>query len=328
MDILERLKSSAKWFVQCFSGKVPFVLILHGEIAGITDRMSINSVKSKVDTSKFENSVLVISEDLCAVYEIDTPLKLKPEDAAGVIRYENLTRSPFKETDTVFGWEMIQRGANKFIRVYLTSRQICGREIKACGLALDGNLVDIGFVGANDVLIISNWTANSNRVRVAKRISIINWIFLLLIVVGALSIAASPMVRKWLVLQDANLRYGELTKSLAPTLKIRERLLVQQDLLEIFRQKENSYQPPHAVLATLTSVLPDNTFLFSAEVGADSVRIHGQTPNAAGLMARLSAQVEFADVKAIAPSTKAPGASGETFQLVISLASKSKEASR
>ena len=328
MGILERLKSSANWFVQSFSGKVPFVLILHGEIAGIADRMSINAVKSKVDTSKFENSVLVISEDLCVVYEIDKPLKLKPEDAAGFIRYENLTRSPFEESDTVFGWEAIQTGAKDILRVYLTSRQICEREIKACGLNFGVNLVDIGFVGANGVLIISNWAANSKRVRVAKRITIINWTFLLLIVVGAISIAASPMVRKWLVLQDANLRYGQLTKSLAPTLKIREKLLVQQDLLEIFRQKENSYQPPHAVLATLTSVLPDNTFLFSAEIGADSVRVHGQTPNAAGLMARLSAQTDFADVKAIAPSTKAPGASGETFQLVISLASKSKEASR
>ena len=79
------------------------------------------------------------------------------------------------------------------------------------------------------------------------------------------------------------------------------------------RQGIDANWPLASVLDRLAVALPDDTWLDRFEVNGDQIRVTGLTSNAADLMARVSKQPDFADVRATAATVRDETQNKERF---------------
>ena len=70
----------------------------------------------------------------------------------------------------------------------------------------------------------------------------------------------------------------------------------------------------------LTSVLPDDTYLYSLDIRKSKITAAGHTVDAAALLQKLSSDPRLKDVRAPTAVTRAPGATKEAFTVEFTLA--------
>ena len=75
-----------------------------------------------------------------------------------------------------------------------------------------------------------------------------------------------------------------------------------------------------AVLADLTTLLPDDTWLFELHVRGDSVRARGYTPAASTVLELVERGPAFHNASFSSPVTRVPGIEAERFDLSFELA--------
>jgi general secretion pathway protein L len=72
---------------------------------------------------------------------------------------------------------------------------------------------------------------------------------------------------------------------------------------------------PMSVLATLTSLLPDDTYLFEFAMTGRQVTLRGQSAGSARLIETLAKQPEITDPAFAAPVTRAENGKAELFSI-------------
>jgi len=307
-------------------GRIPFALFRDGEFVGRYDSFNLKGKLTSDSTRSDAHSAVVLPDHVVLCYELEINQHLTDDEIVRMVQTQNIIKSPFDADETVYGidWVAYYRSGSRCLKIFLSSRSISKTEIEKIGSSISLHDVAVVFESAEGMLVESSWEGGAGWRAATKRQTIVNWFLILVIVMISYGLAATPVLKNWLRLQDAKNQYSHLSKENLPTDKLREQLLSRQEFLAAFDQREKVYVSPVEVLSIVTQLLPDNSFLYSIDITSEGVRIHGQAPNSAGLMARLSGAPEIAEVKAVAAATKAPGASGETFQLILILSNRAK----
>lgn len=304
-------------------GRVPFALFKDGQLVGRYDRLHSNGRLAGDSKQKASYSAVVLPDSVVLCYQLEIKHRLTDDQVDRMVQLENMTKSPFEVQETVYGidWISYYRSNCQRVNIYLSSKSFVRAELEKFASTYFRNEPAVMFESPEGMLIESDWEGGGELRMAIRRRTIFNFMLLLAILVLNYGLAVTPVLKNWYRLEDAKVQYSKLTKDNLPIEKLREQLLSRQDFISVFDQRSKMYYPPIEVLSTVTRLLPDNSFLYSIETSSEGIRIHGQAPNSAGLMAKLSSEPEIAEVKAIAPATKAPGASGETFQLILGLSS-------
>ena len=136
----------------------------------------------------------------------------------------------------------------------------------------------------------------------------------LLVLVAALAVPAlMPLVLKRQAVVRAVQHVSTVEPMAAPLRAQLDELRQQSQVAQNLRQGIDANWPLASVLDRLAVALPDDTWLDRFEVNGDQIRVTGLTSNAADLMARVSKQPDFADVRATAATVRDETQNKERF---------------
>ena len=136
----------------------------------------------------------------------------------------------------------------------------------------------------------------------------------LLVLVAALAVPAlMPLVLKRQAVVRAVQHVSTVEPMAAPLRAQLDELRQQSQVAQNLRQGIDANWPLASVLDRLAVALPDDTWLDRFEINGDQIRVTGLTSNAADLMARVSKQPDFADVRATAATVRDETQNKERF---------------
>lgn len=139
---------------------------------------------------------------------------------------------------------------------------------------------------------------------------------LMLVLVALLVLAAlTPTLKLRARAIEAVQSYESLSRQVAPLVREREELVKSSEQTTELKTLLAQRVDPLRVMNLLTKTLADDTVLDRFQVEGRTVRISGQTTNAAAIMQQLGALPEIAAVKAPVAATKPLGAAKESFQI-------------
>lgn len=113
-------------------------------------------------------------------------------------------------------------------------------------------------------------------------------------------------------------RLSALSGDVKQTRQLRDRItFLAQDL---DRTTALMAQPERRrILDELAMLLPDGSWIDDLSIRPDGIRLHGQSADATALLDRFRGDPLFADVHFTTPIVRAPGGTGETFALAMSI---------
>ena len=261
---------------------------------------------------------LELPEDLVLVRELTIPVQNADEKATAISLAVEMS-SPFALDDCVWGGSS-PRGSTKCV-VAMASRkhiQAYARQYsQAHGLAAihDAERFEMWFLPSARGAIVLSGFAEGNRSKQIRRNKLLAHVFLGLSLLTTVAILVTPLAQLALKAESA---YTQLQASQAqtrPAQALREAMLsTQTRLAALSKISRESPQPPE-ILARVTAVVPDDTWVQRLQWQAGKVTLQGQTPNVAVLMAALSQQPDIKEVKAPSAATKAVGSGKENFTI-------------
>jgi len=125
---------------------------------------------------------------------------------------------------------------------------------------------------------------------------------------------AIPVIRQQIALDDAAQRIAALAPAQQEAMRLRQSLAVAASGQAAIAAAEQTGDTLDS-LAALTTALPDGTWLSDLTLKSGDLTIDGESNNAAGLIAVLTAAPGFQDPKFIAPVTRAIDGSADLFSI-------------
>ncbi|WP_158801559.1 PilN domain-containing protein [Acidisoma sp. L85] len=230
-----------------------------------------------------------------------------------VLAYEIDRVTPFSESEVFWDWVIEHRDRNRsrlLVRLFLIPRAaliVLRTELEKARLhlaAVEGH----GFYGDLRRLPLSVRTPARQRLERPVLRCTVGACAALVIVALVL-----PFVRQQLRLDRLDQRVAELQPKVSEVRLLRKRIAGQAAGSEVFEAEEAEVGRPLDAIATITKVLPDNTFLTALNLSQRSLGLTGQSGDAAALIAALSRDTEIHTPSFAAPVMTAPSGSGSLF---------------
>lgn len=295
---------------------------------------------SAADQKSGASLALEVPADLCLMRELHLPMVGEAE-MHDALALEASTSSPFPAADLVFGYRVRgESGGQRHVILALSSRRQITRylESQAGSAPLanlpEGQLPEIWVsveapseagVGQPDFVLLNGFGEAARQRRRLRgrwmRVALLGLALFLLI-----PLAVTPTIQLRSRALAALDKYQQLGKRAAPYVAERESLVKYTDVLRDLSGILQDRVEPLRVIALLTEVLPDDTWLQSLQVQGTKVTILGLTPNAATLMQKLSNEALFKDVKAPSAAVRQPGSTKEAFTIEFTLDTKAMRA--
>jgi general secretion pathway protein L len=241
-------------------------------------------------------------------------------DAAQVLRYEIDRVTPFTAEEVVWTWAAERRDRERgrlLVRLSLAPRwplETLVRRLSAAGLspvcvetaAADGSLRHLPLEPRDG----TGNTLQRSFVRLAA----------IACVILAIAAAALPFAFQEERMLRVDSDIAALQPRVAEATALRRRILGEAAGTDIMRATEARVGDALAALATVTNVLPDNTFLTAFTLAQRNIALTGQSPDPAGLIAAMSADPSIGNPSFSAPVTAAPNGHGSLFSISANLA--------
>lgn len=240
-------------------------------------------------------------------------------DASQVLRYEIDRVTPFTAEEVAWTWAAERRDRERgrlLVRLSLTSRRpletLIGR-LSASGLspvcvevaAADGSLRH---------LPLEPRGGTGNRLqRPFARLAATACMLL------ATAAAALPFVFQQESLLRVDREIAALQPRVAEAMALRRRNAGEAAGADVMGATELRVGDALAALATVTNVLPDNTFLTAFSLAQRNMTLTGQSPDPAGLIAAMSTDPLIGNPSFSAPVTAAPNGHGSLFSIIANL---------
>ncbi|QXL83553.1 PilN domain-containing protein [Comamonas sp. NLF-1-9] len=251
---------------------------------------------------------------------------MPPDTIAQALQVEAASASPFPPDDLVWGHAVTgrARGRSQNIELALASRKQLERHLQQ-RLGSQPQPVQAveaveawTFADNGQPIVLPGW-GEGLRQRKAGRY--LRWAGALAI--GALILASAIAITPTLQLRaraiDALASFQALQRETAPIVAQREALTHAAERLQALHGILAAHADVLPLLATLSKVLPDSTYLQSVQIRGMKLSLHGLTADSAALMQTLGAVPGFADVRAPMAATRAPGANAENFRIELQL---------
>ena len=281
-----------------------------------------------------------IPADLCLTRELHLPL-VGESEMHDALALEASTSSPFPAADLVFGYRLRgESGGLRQVALALSSRRQINRYLasqasrESLAALPEGGVPEIwvalepASAGATEApeFVLLNGFGEAARQRQRLRGRWVRVALLGLALFWLIPMAVTPTVQLRSRALAALDQYQQLSKRVAPYVAQRENLVRYTDTLRDLSGILQDRVEPLRIIALLTEVLPDDTWLQSLQVQGTKVTILGLTPNAASLMQKLSSEALFKDVKAPSAAVRQPGSTKEAFTIEFTLDTKAMRA--
>lgn len=285
--------------------------------------------RDRIATSKQANvlaefEAVELPEDLLLRKRLQMP-ELPPSDIAQAVELEVQAISPFASGDAVWGYQTDSKDVSNGsieVEIVVTSRKHASHYVGSQQHRLSKNANGEPEVWALSrqgyPIILRGWGERRRQARAQKnRRAAYVLIASALLLVGIISISPSLQLRSRSL--EAIAAYEELQRETAKAASRREDFTRSVERLGALRDVLAEHVDLLRLLATLTKVLPDDTYLQSVQLQGLKLTLHGLTADSAALMQMLSSVPGFKEVRAPQAATRMAGASAENFRVEIQL---------
>ncbi len=234
-------------------------------------------------------------------------LSLAEQEAAASL--EVVASSPFGSAGTV--WAIEPQGQC----LLMASREHALTALRRLGL--DPEHTEVWARSSAGGMGVLQGFGERQRERRGQRRAGLRLLLLLAALLLLAGMALTPTAQLRLTAIEAVHSLDGLAAQAAPALAAREALVQADALAQRIQAQQQQAVPVLSVLQALTQAIPDDSVLQSVQMQGTTVRLAGQSPNAADLMQRLSEVPGFANVRAPSPATRPPGATRESFVIEL-----------
>lgn len=212
------------------------------------------------------------------------------------LTYEMDRQTPFRAEDVFFDYRIVQRDRESGqlrVELVLTQKQPLLRDIQQLqplGMAPSGVDVetDDGVLGVNLLPLdlrqrIVNSKSRANRILAGALVAL-----LLLVMVQSVWLRQHQI-------SEVQQAIDEVREEALEVQELRERIADAAAAASFLQDRRASAPPTVAVLAEVTRILPDDTYLDRLLIGADSVQMQGKSDNAQQLIELVNGSSMFTD---------------------------------
>jgi general secretion pathway protein L len=239
------------------------------------------------------------------------------QDADAALRHDLDRLTPFRAADLIWSAEAIGRDHRRgllHLRLLLVPRAAVEAVLEmaaAAGLAVSA-LQGRGADGAVRRIALESRACPPWH-RVLLRGAVVTCMGL------AVASAAAPFLRQAALLAALDARIATSQPLAREASDIRRQLLEETASSDIITSTQLEFGNALSVLAAVTDALPDDTFLFGLTLKQRQLMLRGQSGNAAGLIARLTASEAIHNPSFAAPVTRAAGDGQDQFTIAATL---------
>lgn len=277
----------------------------------------VNDVR-RTRSARFE--AIVVPENLLLRRTINLP-KLQPAELTAALSLEVQTASPFPVGDTVWAHQAtIKSGGTSPVDLVLSSRKLIGQYFGATYPQLKPSATEVWVprVKGSGFLMLPGFGERQRQ----RRDTLWRWasaLLALLALVLVVAIVATPSIKLYIKVLQANQAMEIMQKKIAPALAQRESLVRSTEQLADLALLTGKSLPPLQMLNIITEALPDDTSLLGLQIQGLKVTLSGQTVNTSTLMKQLGATPGLRDVQAPTPATKPLGTTRESFSIEFTI---------
>lgn len=267
------------------------------------------------DSAKYEAVLLPASISL--IKHLSLPVSAE-SDIDSFIGLEVEASSPFPQSDTLFGWKVIDRSDGQLSLVLaISSARLSQQFIDTIPLSNRAMPSEIWAKTEAGEFIAFQSEAYSDRV--SKQRGKQKWLVLAMayVMLALVAIAAVPVVAKFLEMREVRQLYNSLEQQANPVAAVRGDLAIYNQMATELNLIGAQQVDAIELLDTLSSLLPDDTYLLLLEYKNGGIRLDGRSSNAAMLLQQLDRSGAFAKVESIAGIRKEGRTGKERFSLLI-----------
>jgi len=255
------------------------------------------------------------------VLERSVTLPLAAErDPAGVLAYEMDRLTPFRAEEVFWGWAAEARDrANGRLRLRLSL--LPKASVQDVLSALERLRLRPEQIEASDhggtvrtIPLAVAATVRSGLQRVLPRLAAAACATM------ALAALAVPFVRQEIARAAVEARIGQLRPGVAEAEALRRRIAGSEAGADVIAAERARVGDPLRVLATVTGILPDDTYLTELQLRRGRLGLSGQSAAAARLIPALAAAPSLKNPTFVAPVTRAANGQADVFSLAADLA--------
>jgi len=228
-------------------------------------------------------------------------LQLPPAAEAeleSVVALEVKASSPFPPEDTCYGWALLGRDAAGIeVHLVISSRSAVMAWIGERLDCHDVQAYEVWAAAGERMVMLRGFGEDARRRRNRRRLGRMAALFgaCLLLLVAITAVAAGG---SYLALQQVEEQQARAMQSAREAVALRESLAASRAMLDVARDLLARYPSPHSELQRLAALLDDDTWLSSVELRDGTIRIEGQSANAAQVMGQLLEHPAYARVEA------------------------------
>ncbi len=247
---------------------------------------------------------------------------LKEEAAKAAIELQVKSLSPFPADDAIWGHTpLLPAQGGKKTSIAIASRKLTAQYISTLETKQPTPKNAEIWVEAPEThgFLVINGFGEKKRRQLAARWRVVNLCLVFLLAATGFAAAITPAIQLRLRAMQAAQDYVNVQTQAAPAVHQRERLVQLAQQIEALQAATAKQLQPELILANITNLLADDTYVTSLQVQGGKILLVGQTANTAVLMQQLGAQPGVKDVRAPIATTKQRGAERETFNIEFTL---------
>jgi general secretion pathway protein L len=267
--------------------------------------------------TKAEFVAVVLAEDVVLRRSLSLP-RLPAAEIQQAAALDARAASPFAEADLAWGLAVDQRERERIrVDIALTSRKMVDAQCEAHRERLAGVVPEVWADGDRPIVMPGYGEERRYTQERKARRTLIFLIALASMLAGALALTPTLQQRQRAI--EASAGYNDLLRKVRPQAQVRDELAKVGEQLRLLRAATKNRQDVLALLDEVTRRLPDDVVLSRFELSSNTVRLSGQSDNAAQLLQTLGAQSDFRDVRAPSGIARAQAGGKESFTIEFNI---------
>ena len=274
----------------------------------VTDVLEENDL---AEASRF----LLLDKATVLSKQISLPLAAE-SNLAQVLTFEMDRQTPFKASDVYFDWKIIERGGSSGqlrLGLFVVPRGEVDQAVSFLagrGFTLAGvDVVDEG--GTLGV----NLLPPAQRTRTVNRKARLNYALGALVVLLMAGVMAQSLYLRAHQVEELENAIAQVQGEARKVMRIKEQIEDTSEAAGFLARRRAEFPPAIELLADVTRILPDDTYLDRLVIGRDSVQLQGKSANAQRLIERVN-ESELLEDAAFRGSTRLDARSGlEIFEV-------------
>lgn len=248
--------------------------------------------------------------------------RMSGANCAAAVLLDVQSNNPFPPEELAWGSQVRELGkGEKRVDIVLSSRRHLSELVQSRWpeLATATRHPEVwALTGENSRVVIQGY-GETHRLHSAAVQRRWNWALLGIALAMATLVAITPTVRLRLRAIEAADAYEATLRRVAPLVRKRDELSALNDRVRSLDSILADRVDPAGVLEYLTTVLPDDTYLYSLDVQKSKITASGHTADASALLQKLSKDPKLKNVRSPTAVTRMPGATKEAFVIEFTM---------